>query len=362
MTPRPRIVVLAHPRHPVAQPFAGGMESHTWHLCRELTTLGAHTTLYAPAGSDPGIASELRVYPRLTLSATAARDVTRPSDQDLQEHHAMMFAIAEITRDPRVDVVHNQTLHHLPIATAGLLPPVVTTVHTPPFSWLESAIRVGGDDNTFVAVSRHLRQEFEPVTHVPPRVIPNGVDTSVFAPGPGGTDLAWTGRMVPEKAPHLAIDAAVSAGRRLVLMGPISDEGYFRDQIEPRLSADVVHLGHLDRHGVAAVLQRSAACLVTPVWPEPFGLTAAEAVCCGTPVVGFSVGGLREVIAAPELGTLVPAGDTAALAGAIEGAVHLDRGLVAHRAHRRFSLRAMGIAYLELFAELTQSSEHDRAG
>ena len=110
-----RLVVLAHPRHPVAQPFAGGMESHTWHLCRELTTMGVHTILSrrrAPTRRSPPSCGRMR---RCTLSATAAADLSRPSDVELYQHHAVAQAIAAITGDPTIDVVHNQTLHHLPI-------------------------------------------------------------------------------------------------------------------------------------------------------------------------------------------------------------------------------------------------------
>ncbi|WP_353649198.1 glycosyltransferase [Nakamurella sp. A5-74] len=358
----PHLAVLAHPRHPVAEPFAGGMESHTWHLCKELTALGAHTTLYAPRGSDQSIASELRTYPELTLSATAARDETRPSDLELYQHHALMSAVAEIAADSRIDAVHNQTLHYLPIATSALLPPMVTTLHTPPFSWLESAIRTGGRGTGFVAVSRYIADEFSELLATPAHVIHNGVDTALFRPGPGGDDLAWTGRMVPEKAPHLAIDAARAAGRPLSLMGPIGDREYFDLQVRPRLGGTIDYLGHLDRRGVAAVLQQSAACLMTSVWPEPFGLSAAEAVCCGTPVIGFRVGGLGEVICRPELGSLVTAWDVPAMAAAVDRVVDLDRTATAATAARLFSLRRMASEYLELFAGLDALRGFDRAG
>jgi glycosyltransferase involved in cell wall biosynthesis len=357
-----RLVVLANPRHPVAEPFAGGMESHTWHLCRELTAMGVDTTLFGPVGSDPTVATELRSYPAITLSATAQRDPTKPSDVEFYQHHAMMQAVAEIVGDGLGDVVHNQTLHYLPIVTSALLPPMVTTLHTPPFSWLESAIRSGGRQSNYVAVSQFIGDEFRGLAARPPRVIHNGVDTSVFAPGDGGDDLVWTGRFVSEKAPHLAIDAAAASGRRIRMMGPISDPGYFDACVRPRLGPDVEYLGHLDRRGVAAVLQRSAACLVTSVWPEPFGLTAAEAVCCGTPVVGFRVGGLGEVISAPELGALVPAGDVAAMGRGVDTVVGGDRDVTAATAGRLFSMRGMAIAYLALFRGLAVAPGVNRAG
>lgn len=361
MTPFPRIAILANPRHAVREPFAGGLESHTWHLCRELTRLGADTTLFAPAGSDPSVAGRLRPYPVMTLSSTAAADHTRPSELELYQHHAMVCAMAEISADPRIDVVHNQTLHYLPIATAALLPPLVTTLHTPPFSWLESAIRAGDSDGHHVAVSEYIAGQFADLTVRPPRVIHNGVDTAVFSLGPGGRALAWTGRIVPEKAPHLAIAVARRAGLPLRIMGPISDTRYFESQVRPLLGPGVEYLGHLDRRSVADVLQDSLACLVTSVWPEPFGLTAAEALCCGTPVVGFAVGGLPEVVAERSLGILVPVGEVDAAAEAVSAVAVNDRVRTAELASRRFSLREMATSYLSVFTELAVRG-YDRAG
>ena len=357
-----RLVVLAHPGHAIAQPFAGGLESHTWHLCRALTALGVHTTLFAPEGSDPAIASELHCYEPLTLSATAARDHTRPSELELYQHHAMAQAIAAITGGGLGDVVHNQTLHHLPIITAGLLPPMVTTLHTPPFSWLESAIRAGGAASDFVAVSRFLADEFSRLLRAAPAVIPNGVDTQVFDEGPGGDGLVWSGRFVPEKAPHLAIRAAAAAGRPLRLMGPISDPDYFDREVRGRLGPDAEYLGHLNRRTVAREFQHAAACLVTPMWPEPFGLTAAESLACGTPVVGFRVGGLTEVIADPALGRAVPAGDVSAMAAAVNDVIRLDRRATARIAHSRYGLGRMAVHYLELFRSLASIERVGHAG
>lgn len=357
-----RVVVVAHPRHPVAEPFAGGMESHTWHLCRELTSLGVHTTLFAPEGSDPSVATELRTYAPMVLSTTARRDVTRPSDLDLYQHHAVTQAIAAIGAERLGDVVHNQSLHYLPIVTAALLPPMVTTLHTPPFSWLESAIRTGGRLSTFAAVSRFIGDEFAAVLAEPPRVIHNGVDTDAFSYGPGGETMVWTGRFVAEKAPHLAVEVARRTGRPLRLMGPISDPSYFDALIRPALGHGVEYLGHLDRVDVARELGRSSVSLVTSVWPEPFGLTAAEAICCGTPVVGFRVGGLGEVIGDRRLGTLVPVGDSAAMAAAVDATAALDRTVVSGLARQRFSLGTMARAYLSLFEELIAERRVDRAG
>ena len=71
----------------------------------------------------------------------------------------------------------------------------------------------------------------------------------------------------------------------------------------------------------AADLLADLDCLVCPsTEPEPWGLSAVEALACGTPVAASDAGGYREVVAglAESAALLVPPGDPKALAGAIE--------------------------------------------
>ena len=98
--------------------------------------------------------------------------------------------------------------------------PMLTTLHTPPTPWLESALDVTGSAGTrFAAVSRHTAAAWR---HVAPdvTVVPNGVDFRRWPLGPGGDNLVWFGRITAEKAPHMAIAAARRADLPLVLAGP----------------------------------------------------------------------------------------------------------------------------------------------
>ena len=75
----------------------------------------------------------------------------------------------------------------------------------------------------------------------------------------------------------------------------------------PRLSDSVRYAGHLDRRELADLVGHSAVAFVTPVWNEPFGMVAAEAMACGTPVVALARGGLPEIIDAASGRLLRPA-------------------------------------------------------
>ena len=97
--------------------------------------------------------------------------------------------------------------------------------------------------------------------------------------------------------------------------------------------------------------RRSSVAVVTPAWDEPYGLVAAEALSCGTPVAAYARGGLPEVLS-PETGRLAPADDVDLLARAIQEAALLDRGTCRARAVEDLSLERMVDLYEDLYSEL----------
>lgn len=349
-----RVALIASTRFPIAEPFAGGLEAHTWGLAHALTRRGHQVELFAAPGSDPALGARELTVRKVRLSAAARSDTSMPSDTWMEEHHAYLGLMLELAQDGqhRFDIVHNNSLHYLPVAMAPALRiPVITTLHTPPTPWLESAIQ--SPDTcpvTFTAVSRFTASAWRPTVPAA-HVVRNGIDTDFWRPGPGGEGLAWSGRMVAEKAPHLAIRAARTAGVPLRLAGPISDRRYFEDQVVPLLGKDVEYVGHLDRQELARLLGTAAAALVTPGWDEPYGLVVAEALACGTPVCGFDRGALAEILT-PDCGLLAPPGDVEALAELIPRAMKLDRRDARHRAESFCSIDQTADAYTTLYEEV----------
>lgn len=352
---RLRIALVSSARFPLREPFVGGLESHVWHLHRRLVEAGHEVMLFAPEGSDG-------VTPRSTFprglwqpSPFAAADPAAPAPEWMDETAAMLRTMDALIGPlaGRFDIVHVHAPHHTPVVMAPYLSvPVLITLHTPPTAWMEAAISVtGGRGVTFAAVSGFIADAWSVIPQRP-RVILNGVDVQAWPAGPGGGGLVWSGRITPEKAPHVAIDAARAVGLPLRLAGPVANEGYYQRVIVPRLRDDITHVGHLGRDELATLIGSADACLVTPDWDEPFGLVVAESLACGTPVVAVDRGGIPEVLGSQRNGALVAPGSAEAIAVALPRVLRLDRAAIRRDAHTRLGEERMVEQYVQLYRVL----------
>ena len=350
---RLRIALIASARFPIRQPFAGGLEAHTWALACALRHRGHQVTVFAGPGSDPGLGFRVIGVSKPRISEAAQADISMPAKIWLDEHHAYLQLMLDLADrgHTEFDIIHNNSLHYLPVAMARTVRvPMISTFHTPPTPWLESALQTGHCPATFTAVSMHTARAWQhAVTGI--RVIRNGVDLGHWRPGPGGRRLLWSGRLVPEKGADLAIDAARTAGLPLDLVGPIADPHYFATEIQPRLGSEVRYLGHCTHDQLVMLLGSASACLVTPRWDEPYGLVAAEALACGTPVCGFARGALPELLD-KDCAVLAEPGDVRGLARGLPLAVRLPRAAARARAAAFCSHQRMTSQYEDLYREL----------
>src|SRR5262249_55878666 len=103
----------------------------------------------------------------------------------------------------------------------------------------------------------------------------------------------------PCKGTHLAIDAARRAGIPLKLAGEIQPlfQEYWDTQIAPHVDGkQVIYVGEVDLERKNSLLGGARALLFPIQWDEPFGLVMIEAMACGTPVLAFEGGSVREVV------------------------------------------------------------------
>ncbi len=227
-----------------------------------------------------------------------------------------------------------------PVALAGTL--YRATLHLPPDEPVKTALaRAGrsGSPPVVATVSGFQATAWRRVTRVdailPPYVPTRAIPWSAAA----GAGAVFAGRLSPEKGAAEAIDIASAAGLPIDVYGDPYDAGYARDQIGPRrvLPGVTVHEA-VPRSSLWAAMAKAAVVLNPVRWDEPFGMAAAEAQACGTPVVAFRRGGLSEVIADGLTGFLVRPGDLRAAADAVVRTAAISRPACRRHAERHLDL------------------------
>jgi glycosyltransferase involved in cell wall biosynthesis len=188
-----------------------------------------------------------------------------------------------------------------------------------------------------VTVSRALAEHYRQVYGAEATYIPNGVEpVPPRAPGdyldklglrPGGYAL-FVGRLVPEKAPDLLVEAyrRVPGEHRLVLAGGSSHTDEFVARLRALAAPDprVVLPGYV--HGSdLEELYSNAAVFVIPSLLEGLPLTLLEAVSYSVPVLASAIPPHVEVLQMDRPGArIVPPGDTERLREALERALTDD--------------------------------------
>lgn len=226
----------------------------------------------------------------------------------------------------------------------------------------------------FVAVSNAVAEGLEASGVDPTRitVVPNGVDADALAAEAAtgdsqirqrgsGPHVTYLGRLEPVKGCEYFIRAAALLRQthptaRFLVAGAGSLEGDLRVLALALGVADRLDfLGYVES---AAALLAASDIVVIPSLSESFGLTAAEALALGVPVVATAVGGLPDVVVDGETGLLVPAADAAA--GAVAVARLLDDPEFARRlgeagqlrVRERFGTDRMVVGYVGVYEEL----------
>jgi glycosyltransferase involved in cell wall biosynthesis len=179
--------------------------------------------------------------------------------------------------------------------------------------------------------------------HPPARLIP-------WSETAAGGGALFAGRLSPEKGAAEAIDIARGAGVPIEVYGDVYDASYSREKIDPRRDWPGVTVHEaVPRASLWEAMARAAVVLCPSRWDEPFGLAAAEAQACGTPVIAFRRGGLGEVIVDGVTGFLVPPDDVWAAAAAVSDVAGLSRPTCREHAEARLDLEVSLDAHERLY-------------
>ena len=315
---------------PIREPQRGGSQAFVAELARGLVGRGHDVQLYAASGSAVrGVDVVDTGVDHRELAATLYRvaDGAAPRSTVAERAFARVY---DLLGDGGYDVVHNHAFDAPAVDLATTLDaPLVHTVHLPPDRTVAGALRRAARHSSPPVVACVSESQADawrrvvPVDAVLPPYIPTRQIPFSLAAGSGAL---FAGRFSPEKGAAEAIAIARLAGVEIAVYGDAYDADYARAEIDPRRAERgvAVHAA-VAQTALWQAMARAAVVLCPAQWEEPFGMVAAEAQACGTPVVAFRCGALPEVIVDGETGSLVAPGDVDAAAEAVKRAPALSR-------------------------------------
>lgn len=345
-----RIAITADPMLPVPPEHYGGIERVISMLVEGLVDRGHDVTLFAHRDSNV----PCRLVPYSTQNGQSPLGEVRNA-----------LSISRLALD-RPDILHSfGRLAYLTALLPLSVPKIMSYQRKPTLSRIRYAAAIAQSGSlVFTGCSQHIAAQIRPAATA--YTIHNGVPMEKYdfqASVSDDAPLFFLGRIARIKGVHTAIEIARRTDRRLIIAGNVPDsqkgESYFEAEIKPELDGDQIRfIGPVCDEEKNRYLGQAAALLMPIEWEEPFGIVMAEAMACGTPVIGRRRGGVPEVIKSGETGFLFDTIDEAV--EAVENIDAIDRQACWERCDRLFSAQSLVDAYETLYTRFTNGMAPER--
>jgi glycosyltransferase involved in cell wall biosynthesis len=343
-----KIAMVAPLIEPVPPPLYGGTERVVSVLTEELVRRGHDVTLFASGDSKTSAKLVACCERGLRLDPTAKDYVAYT-----------LFGCGEAyVRADDFDVIHNHNDYiAFPFARMSLTP-TVTTVHgrldLPEVERIYGAfseqrlVSISNDQQTWLPNGRWVSTVY------------NGIDIDNYHfKGEGGDYLVFLGRIAPEKRVDRAIEIARDVGMRLVIAAKVDkiDRDYYENAIRPLIERNpsvIEFVGEVNEQEKDQLLGGSYAYLFPVDWPEPFGLTMAEAMATGTPIIATNSGSVPEVVIDGVTGFVCRS--FSAMVSAVSRVGEIDRRACREHVERCFSPTSMADGYEAVYTEVANKT------
>ncbi|HWZ35258.1 MAG TPA: glycosyltransferase family 4 protein, partial [Mucilaginibacter sp.] len=261
----------------------GPWEQIASNIAEGLIKLGVEVTLFATGDS---------------ITAGKLESICDRGYEEDRSHDAKVLECLHISnlmeKAGQFDIIHNN-FDFLPLTYSRMIKtPMITTIHGFSSQQIIPVYKKYNDTNSYVSISNSDRsRELNYIA-----TVYNGLNTDEFQFNEQPQDyLLYFGRIHPDKGTAEAIEIARKSKRKLLIAGIVQDERYFRERIEPQLDDDqVAYIGSAGPEKRNALLGNAIGLLHPINFAEPFGLSVAESMLCGTPVIAFNKGSMPELI------------------------------------------------------------------
>ncbi len=308
-------------------------------LTEGLVKRGIDVTLYATGDSITG-AGLRHVAPR-----------PWSEDQELEPkvweclHISALFEEAD-----QFDLIHNN-FDFLPLSYSALVEtPTLTTIHGFSSPKILPVYRKYNGRAHYVSISeadRHPDLDYIATIH-------HGIPVSEYRYLEKPADepyLLFFGRIHHDKGTYETIRLAKQVGIPLVIAGIIQDQGYFDQYVKPYIDDEQVrYIGPVGPEAKEGVLGGALALLHLINFDEPFGLSVAESMACGTPVIAFNRGSMPELIKDQKTGFLVD--DLYEARDAISRVETINRAECRRHVEENFTVDLMVDRYITVYKQI----------
>jgi len=338
-----KILIPVDPEIPVPPLLYGGVERLVDGLAAEYTQQGHDVFLLANKNSTQKDVKQFFAWKN--NSSRGFRNTVQNAFTLLQVYHKV-----------KPDVIHSfaRLMYLYPTMLSSRVPFLMTYGRfiSPKSTALASIL--GGSRIHFTAAAKHMLSHLKTFSR---KFVPiyNFTLTNYYIPNNSVSKelLVFLGRIEDIKGTKECIDVALQSNTKLIIAGNIQPghEQYFEQNIQPHLQNPLIeYVGPVNDEQKLFYLQRAKAFLFPIKWEEPFGIVMAEAMSCGTPVIGFKRGSVPEVVKHGQTGFVVE--NVEEMIAALAQIETIDREKVRKDCLERFSLEVIAKQYLAILQKL----------
>jgi len=341
-----KIAIITDAEIPVPPLLYGGIERIIDMLINQYIQKGHEVLLFANQDSITGA----KLIPYSSKVSTGLKNILK---------NTLTVSKLLTSKEMRnVDVVHSfGRLAYLTPILPTSIPILMSYQREPTISQIKKAISLSKKNTLhFSGCSEYIASQIRPFA--PSYAVFNGVPIEIYdyqEKVEKDAPLVFLGRIEHIKGTHIAIEVAKKTGRKLIIAGniPKDDEqtNYFNSQIKPHLDdSQIVYVDAVNDTQKNEILGKAAAFLMPILWNEPFGIVMAEAMACGTPVIGFGRGSVPEVVKHGINGYICQT--LQQMIEAVEKIDAISRFEVRKDTENRFSASVIADNYLEIYKKI----------